>query len=47
MSGIVVFHSVREALQAGYQIYGRTDDGYLARMRTERGWALAVIVIAK
>ena len=45
--GIVVFRSVREALQAGYQIYGKTGDGYLARMRTERGWALAVIVIAK
>lgn len=45
--GIVVFHSVREALQAGYHIYGKTDDGYLARMRTERGWALAVVVIAR
>lgn len=47
MSGIVVFKSVREALTAGYQIYGKTEDGYLARMRTERGWALALIVIAK
>lgn len=47
MSGIVVFHSVQEALRAGYHIYGKTDDGYLARLRTERGWALAVIVIAK
>lgn len=47
MSGIVVFKSVREALAAGYQIYGKTDDGYLARMRTDRGWALALIVIAK
>lgn len=45
--GIVVFRSVREALQAGYQIYGKTGDGYLARMRTERGWALALIVISK
>jgi hypothetical protein len=47
MSGIVVFHSVQDALRAGYQIYGKTDDGYLARMRTERGWAMALIVIAK
>jgi lipid-binding SYLF domain-containing protein len=45
--GIVVFGSVREALDAGYHIYGRTDEGYLARLRTERGWALAVIVISK
>lgn len=47
MSGVVVFKSVREALNAGYQIYGKTEDGYLARMRTERGWALALIVIVK
>lgn len=45
MSGIVVFHSVQEALRAGYQIYGRTGEGYLARLRTERGWALAIIVM--
>ena len=45
--GIVVFKSVREALDAGYHIYARTGDGYLARLRTEGGWALAVIVIAK
>jgi hypothetical protein len=44
---MVVFNSVREALSAGYQIYGTTEDGYLARMRTERGWALALVVIAK
>jgi hypothetical protein len=47
MSGIVVFSSVREALSAGYQIYGKTEDGYLARMRTERGWALALVIISK
>ncbi len=47
MSGIVVFNSVREALSAGYQIYGRTEDGYLARMRTSQGWALALIIMAK
>ncbi len=43
--GVVVFDSVRDALQAGYHIYGKTDDGYLARVRTERGWELALIVI--
>jgi hypothetical protein len=47
MSGIVVFHSVREALSAGYHIYGKTEEGYLARLRTVNGWALALIVIAK
>lgn len=47
MSGMVIFKSVREALIAGYQICGKTDEGYLARMRTERGWALALVVIAR
>lgn len=47
MSGVVVFNSVREALAAGYHIYGKTEDGYLARLRTPAGWALAVILIAK
>jgi hypothetical protein len=47
MSGVVIFNSVRDALSAGYQIYGKTEEGYLARLRTERGWALALIVIAK
>jgi len=47
MSGVVVFNSVAEALKAGYHIYGKTDDGYLARLRTPAGWALALIVIAQ
>jgi hypothetical protein len=45
-NGMIVFRSVPEALRAGYQLYERTEDGYLARMRTERGWALALVVIA-
>lgn len=47
MSGIVVFTSVRDALKAGYHIYGKTADGYLARIRTQGGWALALVVISK
>jgi hypothetical protein len=47
MSGVVVFTSVRDALRAGYHIYGKTDNGYLARIRTQGGWALALIVISK
>ena len=43
MSGLVVFSSLREALNAGYHIYGRTDRGYLARLRTDAGWALALV----
>jgi hypothetical protein len=43
MAGIKVFSSVGEALRAGFQVYDRTSYGYLARTRTSRGWALAVI----
>jgi len=43
MSGLVVFTSLREALNAGYHVYGRTERGYLARLRTDRGWALALV----
>jgi hypothetical protein len=43
MSGLVVFTSLREALNAGYHIYGRTERGYLARLRTDGGWALALV----
>lgn len=46
MSGLVVFASLREALNAGYHIYGRTERGYLARLRTEGGWALALVECA-
>ncbi len=43
MSGLVVFTSLREALNAGYHIYGRSERGYLARLRTDAGWALALV----
>jgi hypothetical protein len=46
MSGLVVFTSLREALNAGYHIYGRTERGYLARLRTDGGWALALVECA-
>ena len=40
---MLVFHSVPEALHAGYHIYDRTQTGYVVRIRTERGWALALV----
>jgi hypothetical protein len=43
MAGITVFHSVNEALRAGFAVYDRTSTGYLVRTRTARGWALAVV----
>ena len=43
MSGLMVFRSLADALRAGFQIYDRTQDGYLVRTRTANGWAMAVV----
>lgn len=45
MSGLQVFHSLEEAIKAGYQVYDRTSDGYLVRTRTAAGWAIAIVKI--
>jgi hypothetical protein len=45
MQGLMRFPSLSEALRYGFEVCGRTKDGYLVRTRTERGWALAVVVI--
>jgi hypothetical protein len=46
MPGIVVFRSLAEAFRAGYDVFDRTDHGYLVRTRTASGWALALVVCA-
>ena len=33
MAGLMVFKSLADALRAGFQIYDRTQDGYLVRTR--------------
>ncbi|HXP93611.1 MAG TPA: hypothetical protein VN905_09090 [Candidatus Binatia bacterium] len=43
MHGLVVFKSLADALRAGYQIYDRTENGYLVRMKTAAGWAMAIV----
>jgi hypothetical protein len=43
MFGLVVFKSLAEALAAGYKVYDRTSDGYLVRIRTDSGWAIAIV----
>jgi hypothetical protein len=40
---MLVFHSITEAVKAGFQVYDRTANGYLVRIKTERGWALALV----
>ncbi len=44
MMGMIVFHSLADALRAGFQVYERTADGYLVRTRTDHGWAMALVV---
>jgi hypothetical protein len=46
MAGIVVFTSLGEAIRQGYQVYDRTHDGYLLRIKTPGGWALARAVLS-
>lgn len=41
--GLLVFLSLAEAIRAGYQVYDRTSTGYVVRMRTPDGWALALV----
>jgi Ca2+-binding EF-hand superfamily protein len=43
MAGLLVFKSLADALRAGFQIYDRTQDGYLVRTRTSTGWAMAIV----
>jgi len=42
MQGIMIFKTVSEALQQGYQFFDRTKDGVLVRKMTAGGWALAI-----
>lgn len=43
MPGLRVFHSLKAALDLGYQVYDTFSNGYLVRTRTAQGWALAIV----
>lgn len=42
---MTVFHTLTEALRAGFQVEHRTSHGYVVRTRTQNGWARAVVVV--
>jgi hypothetical protein len=42
--GIIVFHTLAEAVRMGFRIYDRVPDGYLVQRETEGGRALAIVV---
>lgn len=44
---MLVFNSITEALSAGFQVYDRTECGYLVRIKTNAGWALALVDLRK
>lgn len=45
MSGLLAFKSLEEAIRAGYHVYDKTSDGYLVRIKTAAGFALALVVL--
>lgn len=40
---MLIFHTLTDAIKAGFQVYDRTASGYLVRTRTSAGWALALV----
>lgn len=42
MTGIIRFRSLAEAIRQGYQVYDKTPTGYLLRIMTAQGWAMAL-----
>ena len=43
MNGILVFETLEAALRAGFELFDRNADGYLVRIRTSRGYAIALV----
>lgn len=43
MQGILTFPTIAEAMRLGFTVYDRTPSGYLMRIKTAAGWALAVV----
>lgn len=42
---MLIFRSLTSAINAGFQVYDRTQTGYLVRTRTAAGWALAIVEV--
>lgn len=41
--GLEVFRSLADAIHAGYQVYDRTETGFLVRTRVNETWRLAIV----
>jgi hypothetical protein len=42
---MTIFHSLSDALRAGFQVEDRAPNGYVVRIRTQQGWARAIVVV--
>jgi hypothetical protein len=42
---MIVFQSLTEAIRQGYQVFDRTNEGYIVRTRIGNVWALALVVL--
>jgi len=47
MKGLLVFSDLADAINAGFQVYDRTPNGYVVRTRTAQGWAMALVQVRK
>lgn len=47
MAGVVAFQTLAEAMRAGYQVADRTENGYVVRIKTTAGWAMAFVDLRK
>jgi hypothetical protein len=48
--GLLVFrgpNAMAEAIHQGWQEYDRTQTGYLVRRRSDQGWMLAIVELAR
>jgi hypothetical protein len=43
--GLEVFHSLADALRAGWQVCDRFTDGYIVRRRSAAGMVMALVVL--
>jgi len=44
---MLIFHSLAEAMNAGFKVFDRTATGYLVRTETSRGFALALVELRR
>jgi hypothetical protein len=40
---MLVFRTLPDAVQAGFSLYDHTPTGYIVRMKTPAGWAMALV----